>query len=172
MSTVILQCSECGKNFEKDKHEVSRRKAKGNSPFWFCSRSCSTSHRNRRTPHTPKPQVGNKYGQKYSRFAWYIKRTAHDQRFKQMLAEDRLVFEKHIEEIWTGICAITGVELQVRDYKGKVGTENRFLIASLDRIDCSVPYQPGNVQWVSHAINQARGNRDLGAFIEDLKVLR
>lgn len=120
---------------------------------------------------TVKPQWGNTYGQKYDpRFAWYVKRMAHDVRFGSIEESQRQFLAEHIASIWTGVCSISGVPLYLRDIKGKAGTTNKFQIASIDRIQCSLPYQIGNVQWVSHAMNQARGSEDLDKFLTDFRT--
>jgi len=77
-----------------------------------------------------------------------------------------------IEEAWAqheaqgGKCALTGEALvfpkNCRDYTGN---------ASLDRIDSSLPYQVGNVQWVLKDINLMKRNFDQERFVKQcLKV--
>jgi hypothetical protein len=62
-------------------------------------------------------------------------------------------------------CAITGVELSLKvGTKGICVTSNPFYIASIDRVDNSLPYKQDNIQWVSKAINLARGNCDIEQF--------
>lgn len=72
-----------------------------------------------------------------------------------------------IEEAWTqyqnqsGLCALTGEKLtfpkNCRDYDSN---------ASLDRIDSSLPYEVGNVQWVVKDINLMKRNFDQDRFIK------
>lgn len=90
--------------------------------------------------------------------------------------DKRHEFAQALLEQWEeqrGRCAYSGLALTRRPPIGKQCTEkNPFLIASVDRIDCSKGYEPGNVQWVSHAMNQARSNVSDEDFREFLKVLR
>lgn len=180
MSTITLTCTNCQTGFEKDKNEYKRRLAKlpGCENF-FCSRRCSSIHRNKQAggnsnPSPPKPQYGNDYGQLYpTGTGWYISRCAQDRRVEKRLTEDRLQFADHIEHLWkeqNGKCALSGSRLQRRGPKGECKTANRFLIASLDRIDNNVGYTIGNVQWISVAMNLARGDTNLGQFKKHLKT--
>ena len=56
----------------------------------------------------------------------------------------------HLEEIWQeqrGRCAVTGVPLELR-YQGHE-IKDRLLSASIDRLDNSIEYVNGNVQFVA-----------------------
>lgn len=176
MPTMIsLTCSECNAQFQKTKTEVTRRRLKlPNSTHFFCTRSCGRSFNNRlRTYSVTTPQHGNQYGRRYSsEFGWYARRCGQDKRFGVQDREWRSAYDAVLSDQWTiqdGRCAVTGVYLQLRDSYGKVDTENRFLIASVDRINCDRPYEKGNIQWVSVAMNQARGNQSLDAFVADFR---
>lgn len=59
-------------------------------------------------------------------------------------------------------CALTGLQLTfARDYSRNKG----FQTASLDRIDSSIGYVPGNVQWVHKIINRTKGNLSDSDFL-------
>lgn len=180
---IELACDNCKKIFLRTKYEISRRKYKKNrdgSPrdHNFCSRSCAVSWRNknRKPEDVPsgsfkfRPQVGNNHGQKYcKKFAWYIKRMKHDTRFNECWKLDIEQMEQALEKLWTGKCHITGVNIALRDPRGRVDEENPFFIASIDRVDNSKPYSPTNVQWVSTAINMARNKHSNEKFREYLR---
>lgn len=171
MTTVTLICSECESPFAKDKHEVARRKYKGGDN-WFCSRSCGAKHRNKTADRTgwkrPDPQVGNQHSRKYHPFnSWYISRAFQDQRTRVRPSVSRDEYDSLLSSLWTGKCALTGVPIFRRDGEGKCEVANPFNIASVDRIDSSIPYQPGNIQWVSQAINLAKSDDPL--FVDHLK---
>lgn len=68
-----------------------------------------------------------------------------------------------------GRCAVTKISLELRNRNGKTRQSNPFLIASLDRIDNSLFYQEGNVQWISVAMNFARNKIALDEFKEYLE---
>jgi hypothetical protein len=75
-----------------------------------------------------------------------------------------LVFELTEEAMFstfTGKCALSGVDISL-DYGGN---------ASLDRIDSSLGYIPGNVQWVDGKVNLAKRNMSDAEFIEMCKMV-
>lgn len=157
---IELICSNCSKPFEKSVYEISRRKAKGSSTNFFCSRSCSSSYGNNHrvvTPVPPEPQFGNTYRQKYDkRFAWYVSRVCKDHRFLIPDSDVKMNIHDELVHAWTGKCAFTGMDIYLKNSKGICETNDPFHIASVDRIDNRLPYQSGNIQWVSFAMNMAR----------------
>lgn len=178
MSTVNLTCTHCGIVFSKNKHEVSRRKRKlPNCENWFCSRSCAASHRNLTVDktHWKKlfPQHGNNYRQVYPEgIGWYVTRVTRDSRASIRLVEEktsRREFAEHIHSIFNGRCRYTEKPIFLAPL---TSSNNPFEIASLDRIDCSRPYEIGNVQWVSRAMNLARNNCDDEFFFNYTAWLR
>lgn len=173
MATVILNCTNCSKDFSKSSHEISRRKAKTkcSSDNWFCSRSCAVSHSNKgRLPNPPKPQHGNDYSRKWDEhLSWYIKRMSSDGRSKCLMECSKQDMHDHIKEIWNGRCSVTGVPILRRDHSGNVDTNNPFYIASIDRIDNEKPYDIGNVRWTSVAINLARQQAAASDFDEHFR---
>lgn len=176
MSTIILNCAWCKKDFEKDKHEVSRRKYKTKSNRWFCSRSCSASYGNKYTKrdrtHLPRHH-GNDYARIYDpEISWYMSRCCKDARFRAVTKDERLLIHEDLLNRWTGICAISEVPLVRRSMDGSCAISNPFFIASVDRIDCSKPYEPGNLQWTSLAINLARNKMENEEFKEAFKQFR
>lgn len=75
-----------------------------------------------------------------------------------------------IKELWDrqdGKCAFIGIPLMLNT-KGK--QDLRFL-ASLDRIDSSLPYQDGNVQFVSASLNYAKSTMTDTMFREFLTMI-
>lgn len=79
----------------------------------------------------------------------------------QKNAKDRrLDFTITIEEGWEiflaqgGKCALSGVEIVFERSKGAAAEKT----ASLDRIDSTKGYVPGNVQWVHKTVNKLKGN--------------
>jgi hypothetical protein len=65
--------------------------------------------------------------------------------------------EEYLNDLWVnsnGRCSISGINISI----GKD--------ASLDRVDSSIGYIPGNVQWVHKDINRMKNNIDQERFIE------
>lgn len=73
-----------------------------------------------------------------------------------------------IEDAWAlfqaqdGKCALTGFDLCLRTPKGN---GSNAVSASLDRIDNSKGYVPGNIQWVHKDINWMKGRFNPGRFL-------
>jgi hypothetical protein len=152
---------------------------------WFHTIGCSASYNNRKRierigpaaySHL-KPQHGNEYGRKYpADMSWYIHRIYSDHRLhvKPILNEqyDKDEMVRVLQQSWNiqnGKCAYSDMPLVKRVQRGRTyicATDNPFEIASVDRIDSSQPYQEGNVQWVSQAMNQAKGDIDDNDFRE------
>lgn len=59
-----------------------------------------------------------------------------------------------------GLCALTGAPMHLGSVPGRSTT------ASLDRIDSSLPYEPGNVQWVLKEINMMKRDVPIERFVE------
>lgn len=78
-----------------------------------------------------------------------------------------IVFRLTKEYLWDlfrkqeGICALSGVQLQLS--RGKDDGEQT---ASVDRVDSSVGYVPGNVQWVHKDLNKMKLDHSQEGFIE------
>lgn len=162
MSNVTMFCTNCKQTFIKDQNEVSRRKNKTSSTNFFCSRSCAAVYGNRcrtteRFPLTP--HYGNQSARKYSsENSWYVSRAFKDQRKHVRCSMNRQEYDTLLSSLWTGVCSITGVTIHRKQADGSCITQNPFNVASVDRIDSSLPYQEGNVQWVSQAINYAKND--------------
>ncbi len=178
MSTIILKCTNCEKMFEREKADHQRRLAKlPQCDRFFCNLSCNAQYRNKHSENhnPPPPQYKNKHRQKYPhKIAWYVARCSKDSRFGLMKNDYRLIFANKILELWNkqeGKCSITKVSLFLRNNSGKCKTKDPFRIASLDRIDNTKSYTVDNVQWVSLAINLARGNLALNDFKKYYKNL-
>lgn len=72
----------------------------------------------------------------------------------------------YLTELWNqqqGLCALSGVEL------GFIGTG--WCTASVDRIDPSLGYDIGNVQWVAWRVNDAKSNMNNQDFIDMCRAI-
>jgi hypothetical protein len=75
----------------------------------------------------------------------------------------------YLESIWTGKCAISGIDIL---HKSKDKKTDMFS-ASLDRIDSSKGYIKGNVQFVALGVNYAKNgftNEETLEFIKAIKL--
>jgi hypothetical protein len=64
-------------------------------------------------------------------------------------------------------CALTGIPLHISEHF----TNRRSSTASLDRIDSSKGYVPGNIQWLHKEINQLKWKFPQTKFIELCKIV-
>jgi len=157
MSKVIVECTTCGKQFERAKKEVTRSQKIGRKTY--CSRSCSgkanqhslgkhhgngiTTHLNagnRRTPQTP--------------FKWFMKNV--NNRNKEVDIDI-----DYIMELWDkqkGTCPFTGWRLELPKNSSVFADGNRVRRASLDRIDSNKGYVKSNVRFISVMANLCKNN--------------
>ncbi|MDR3502985.1 MAG: hypothetical protein P4L79_10415 [Legionella sp.] len=171
MSTKIeLKCKNCGKLFYYYIGEYNRQTKKGrDKDNFFCSRSCSISHRNKNMSDEMKERISETTK---ARFVNYIPKTNQFKHFlnkargrsKDGWAKIDLDLE-YLENLWKrqyGMCAISGITLEVKTNK------KSLTMASLDRIDSSLGYVKGNVQFVAYGINLAKNtftNKEMMDFV-------
>lgn len=161
MKTIIIQCQNCSKSFEKPLNEYTRR-IKNNSPM-YCSRRCSGQKNisNFGEKRNTLPPVG-KY--KANPFKYYLRNCKRRNRQEFDLSLD------YLEEVWNnqeGICPYTKINLLLNTHSYR-NPDIRY-VASLDRIDNSKGYIKGNVQFVSLAINYMKSNLTHDETMEFLK---
>ena len=68
---------------------------------------------------------------------------------------------EYLKSIWTGVCPITGVELQIGQAKDTIPDTYR---ASLDRLDSTKGYVKGNVQYISFRANNIKTDSSFEEF--------
>jgi hypothetical protein len=90
-------------------------------------------------------------------------------RIKHQAKQRNIEFDITIEYVYelyekqNNKCAISGVEIKLnKNYEGKKSLNS----ASLDRIDSSLGYIEGNVQWVHKTVNMMKNNMTEKDFIE------
>jgi hypothetical protein len=90
-------------------------------------------------------------------------------------AEKReLSFEISIEYAWslfTGICSLSGIPIKLSPHARDGAPAWEEITASLDRIDSSVGYVKGNVQWVHKDVNYIKRDLDEAYFVELCKSI-
>lgn len=165
MSNYIqVVCHECGKKVHKTISEYNRRSKKAKKeekePTFFCNLSCTRTYLNKQI--TPEQSSERSRKAVLSRnfpisFRYYIRKAKS--RHKPHWDISNLTHE-YLEELWAsqkGLCALSGIPLSVWKEKGN----STFSQASLDRIDSSIGYVIGNVQFIVAALNLAKqGNND------------
>ncbi len=170
MKSTPITCIHCKQTVDKPKKEIDRQVRQGRNTF-FCSLSCSAKYNNennyeilkKNCSHLIKLNIGNTYNKK-GEFTYYLKKAKERSKRKN---QDMNIDEEHLNEIWTGRCAITNVPIELRTYKNTKSIN----IASLDRIDSKKGYIKGNVQFVSLPVNYAKNsfeNDEIKTWFENL----
>jgi len=117
---------------------------------------------------------GSRTGAKSYKFSGYREIRGSYWAHVQHGAETRgLPFEISIEYVW-GLfeqqdrkCALSGVPLSFGPYQSR----RRGQTASLDRIDASLGYVIGNVQWVHKSINLMRMDLSVEEFVRQCRLV-
>lgn len=158
MSTVKVICSHCQKTFEKEKKEYNRKMRTGD-PRFFCNLSCTAYHTNMHMSPEQKKNQGkflrHQYGNSFAKKGSWTKLI---NKCRNRTTKSKKLFdlsEEYLESLWVSqnkVCAISGIEM------AKYNTTRLPNTASLDRIDSSVGYIEGNVQFVCYSINLAKSN--------------
>ena len=162
MKTVTLQCATCGEDFEKNSGQHKSRLKKGATDF-YCTRSCFASRpanlarmESMRLASAKVLNIADYAANKNDKFYGlreHLRRAKkRGEKYQGLTLEDLL-------EVWTsqqGRCACTGVELQHPHSHGHDISKN--FLASLDRIDSSIGYKKGNVQFISATANNMKND--------------
>ena len=171
MSTKKLVCKNCGVDFFYPTKEYNRQTKKFNrsDDDFLCSRNCTMSWKNKnwsdetkkkRSETMSKVLIGNDRAKK-GEYTYYLNKS---------LTRDKQtnLSESYLSELWNsqkGKCALSKMLIHLKNGKHKLNT------ASLDRIDSSIGYVEGNVQFVSYGINLAKNsfsNDDMIHFINEI----
>lgn len=171
---IKVKCYECENEFDKSLAEYNRSK-KINRPH-FCSRSCSTIHRNKNLPsetyqkkcYKIKNHADNRRDE-YSPFRAYLGKY----RFSNIRHKNELDVE-YLKKLWesqNGVCPYTGLKMLLPQTSAdKICSPKK---ASLDRIDSTKEYVKGNVEFVCMAINLAKNKfskKDTLEFLNEIKA--
>lgn len=149
MNTIKLKCKNCSRLFIKPTNGYKQAIKNGRIDF-FCCLSCSTSHNNRKKDKSSylhaadhlKKYCGNRKD-KYSKFRRFIASIKYREPNHNLSLQ-------YLFELWKkqkGICPYTNIKMSLEDSTLK---SNKITLkhASLDRIDSSIGYIRGNVEFV------------------------
>lgn len=155
--TVICDC--CGCEVEKPVSEVNRNHKLNR--HLFCSRSCAMKFLNKNRTQAMKDYSNS---EKNKQFLYNLNQTYYirypEKKFNYFLRNCRKRYHEctitlqDLQEQWdkqNGICPYSGIKLNIPTY-----TKNHkdpIHNASVDRIDSTKGYIPGNIQFVSTCIN-------------------
>lgn len=168
---VTCNNTECGVEFNKDLSEIKRNERLGRKNY--CSLTCSGRMNNKHlhkygsTPEniTQLKRICGNSRDKFTEFGF----REHLRRAKRRKYECDLTLE-YLYDLWVsqnGECVYSGVKLCHPNSKSK-----DYVKASLDRIDSSMGYVVGNVQFVSMSCNLAKcgmSHKDMLYFCDIMK---
>ena len=162
---VICGYSLCGKSFTKDYSEVKRNQKRGSDNY--CSLSCSGKDKHDQLlkfSGNPKLLIPNNRNDKFTGLREHFRRIKLRDKEVNITLDDLL-------EIWVsqkGICPYTGLLLtHPKDAKNY----SMLYKASLDRIDSSLGYVKGNIQFISASANFAKGNMSHSEMVDFCKII-
>jgi len=146
---VICGNSQCVKLFTKDLSEVKRNQKRGSDNY--CSLSCSgkAKHEQLLTQGNPKNFKGVVKSDKYTGLREHLRRAKYRNHIVTITLDDLL--EQWIKQ--DGKCPYTGVNLI---HPIRLKDEGYLYLSSLDRIDSSLGYVSGNIQFISTTANFAK----------------
>lgn len=161
---ITVKCDYCGQNHEKPKSEYLRNSNLGRKNY--CSRTCvgKTNFKN--------------FGDKLNRNTEHLKVLQHTNPFKYYLKGAKNRFQECSLDIeilklqWekqNGICPYSGIKLILSTHKNPC--KNKIYAASLDRINSSMGYHIGNIQFVSQCINFMKNTMTHEETIEMCKII-
>lgn len=160
-------CDYCHCVFEKPLSEYNRNKNLGRSNY--CSRTCvgKDCNKNGKQLGNPKSLLGYAANRKdqYTPFR-YVYRNC---RKRFVTCELTLEYLKSVWDSQNGICPYSGINLILPTYT--TGHKNPIYTASVDRIDSSKGYVPGNIQFVSMSINYMKNTMSHDETIRMCKII-
>lgn len=167
---IEIKCSHCNRLFKRQNKEHKRNTVKGRVPY--CSLKCMG--------HDSKPVKNKLLYQGYTSplptprdpdapFRYYLKLIRKRDREKGNELSNKLTVA-HLKDIWNQQgkkCPLTGVDLVLPRYTSGFEEHVHYIYkASLDRIDSGIWYEPGNVRFVSVAVNLAKASMSDNEFIK------
>jgi hypothetical protein len=165
-----VQCCYCKTIFKKDVSEIKRSLKVGR--LHYCSMKCSKSIPSN-IEHLKK--VGNRdiahlnpsnRRDEFSDFREHLRRASRRNKSFDLSLQD-------LKDQWdkqNGLCVYSKVQL----IHPTAGSNSHIYTASVDRIDSSLGYVKGNVQFISIAMNHMKANmsdEDMFKLLEILKVV-
>lgn len=153
---IEINCDNCDIKFEKPLSEYKRNLNLNRKNY--CSRSCcgksvtNLNHLLKLESSIDISEYSNNRKDEYTEFRYYYRNCKR--RFK-----DFNLSLRDLKDQWekqNGICPYTNFELQLVKPKSKISYELR---ASLDRIDSSLGYIKGNIEFISLPINYLKSDQ-------------
>jgi hypothetical protein len=181
VSKIQLKCLYCGNIFDKLKSEYNRRISKGKTKF-YCSYQCVGKADIDKNPDKfkkfreanairIKKYCGCRLDQ-YSPFKYHANKARS--RSKEKGYKTDLTTE-YLKEIWdkqNGTCPYTKIQMELSRTSGDEDIKKTPTKASLDRIDPSIGYVQGNVEFVCYCINVMKNDFTKDQMINFINLIK
>lgn len=153
METITLTCQNCGNSFIRNLSEYKRCVKRGFAIS--CSRSCGATLRNyKHSKGNINFIAGYTRQDEYSPFRYYLNKAKNRREYGDTDLD--LLYLKKLWESQAGICPYTGYKMDLPKNTQDSNIKGSPEKASLDRIDSSLGYIRGNVQFVCLSVNLAK----------------
>jgi hypothetical protein len=163
---AICANQNCKKEFLKDSSEIKRNQKIGRRNY--CTSTCCGSDNHKHLKQFSEENKKYLVGFANNRRDQYTGLKEHFRRIKKRKHKVDITLDDLLNQ-WEkqkGKCAYSGVDLVHPNQKG-----NNINTASLDRIDSSLGYVKGNIQFVSIICNQAKNNLSHQEMITFLRII-
>lgn len=180
MKTIELTCPQCSKKFERCVYDFNRNNKKNQKSF--CSRKCSGKNayseniklQEHASSDKNKSHIKNLRGGgvKYLKDSYFF---IYLHLVKIRKNKECAIDLNYLEKLWEkqkGKCPYTNIDLKLQRHNYKIDTEKYYMYASLDRIDSSKGYIPGNVEFVSLGINFMKNKFSKESVLDFLELIK
>lgn len=157
---IMLTCNICDTSFEKLSGEYKRQTNKNPDRLWYCSLSCAgTKNKNSLGKYlavgNPKSLVPNNRRTNLTEFKWFM-------RVVRQRSKAFNIDEAYLRALWEGQdgkCPLTGWDLTLPKHSCDWHSDdNKYIRASLDRIDSSKGYIKDNVRFIAVIANYCKNS--------------
>jgi hypothetical protein len=158
ITKIKVKCAHCGNEFEKMRSEYNRR-IKKKAVGFFCNLKCSGSFFNAKHLDKYKGDYSYLIGHQnnrldqYSPFKYHANKTRSRSKQKGYKTDITIQYLKEIWDKQNGICPYTKIKMELGRTTADEDIKKTPTKASLDRIDPSIGYVQGNVEFVCYCIN-------------------
>ena len=174
-------CASCNKEHEIRLSDYKRKIKAGQSKF-YCSLKCSGKADYKNNPSKLERNKGNinllkgyeaNRLDEYSQFKYHANKARSRSKKR---GEKTDINAEYLKELWekqNGICPYTGIQMEISRTSQDEDIKKTPTKASLDRIDPSIGYTKGNVEFVCYCINVMKNDftkEQMIDFINKIKV--
>ena len=177
INKIKVKCKHCGNEIEKIKAEYERR-IKKKAVGFFCNLKCSGSFFNAK--HLEKYQGDGSYFKgyqnnrldQYSPFKYHANKTRSRSKQKGYKTDITIEYLKQIWDKQNGICPYTNIKMQIGRTSADEDIKKTPTKASLDRIDPSIGYIQGNVEFVCYCVNVMKNDFTKEQTIDFINLIK